>query len=69
MIHHTCIDCQRGFIATGYEEAEEELASMRVDAAEHGSRVEEDFVVAVEQNVVAYAQYCPYCGSENVEAR
>lgn len=71
MVHHTCMDCQRGFIATSREEAQDEYEKLakegKVDAV--GGTFEEDFESAVEGNVVAYAEYCPYCGSGSVEAR
>lgn len=65
MIHHTCQDCQRGFTATSHDEAEEEYQELYKD----DDTVTPSFEGAVKINEVAYAQYCPYCGGTNVEAR
>lgn len=69
MIHHTCESCQRGFVATSLGEAQEEFERIKVEerAGEHSSG-DDDFEVAVDDNTVAYAQYCPYCGGQGVTA-
>ena len=55
MTHHTCKDCQVGFVATSQAEAEEE--AKKTKPAE-----EIDF------EDLTYAKFCPYCGSLDVEA-
>lgn len=68
MIHHTCKECQRGFVAISYEEAQQEWEQMKQVAIEDGKLVgAESFDEAVEKGLVAYAQLCPYCGEENIE--
>lgn len=62
MIHHTCMDCQRGFIATSREEAQEEYEKLYGDEARMPS-----FESAVKMNEVAYARYCPYCHSTAIK--
>lgn len=55
MTHHTCTDCQMGFIAKSYDEAMEELQAL---PKEERDRAE----------IPAYAKQCPYCGSTAIKA-
>ena len=68
MIHFTCMDCQRGFTATSYEEAKVEHEEQE-QARVHGRTiVKVDFDEAVDHGSFACARYCPYCGGESIEA-
>lgn len=74
MSHHTCLTCQRGFIATSYDEAMDALEKIAEADNEVRKMLEEktkDDVVKLlaDENRLAYARYCPYCGSTTVEAR
>ena len=64
MTHHTCGDCQRGFVATSYDEAREEYDKMP-DTPENPKG---DFDELVELNELAYARACPYCASTRIRA-
>jgi len=62
MVHHTCLDCQMGFVAVSQEEAEE-LVKVRVKEG----KISED---EIEGSIYSsYATCCPYCGGRHVEAR
>jgi len=57
MIHFTCRVCQMGFQARSFGEAVDEQEEAR-KASEHDSEGE-----------LAYATFCPYCGSRDIEER
>lgn len=57
MVHHTCMSCQMGFQAKSFDEAVDE----QEEARKAGKRDSE--------GELAYAQFCPYCGSRTIEAR
>jgi len=57
MIHFTCIKCQAGFQARSFGEAVDE----QEEARKAGKRDSEGELL--------YAQFCPYCGSREIEER
>jgi len=63
MIYHTCIECQRGFVAESRKEAEEAYNRQ----VEKGGTAAAAFQDAIDTGEVAYARFCPYCGSSTIE--
>lgn len=74
MLHHICLDCQRGFIAPSRDEAMDALERI-AEADDEVRRVleektrEEVIKLLADENRLAYARYCPFCGGTSVEAR
>jgi DNA-directed RNA polymerase subunit RPC12/RpoP len=63
MVNHTCMNCDRTFTAVSQEEAEDAYKSQ----VEQGQTDAASFKDAVDIGEVAYAKYCPYCGSPAIE--
>ena len=62
MIHHTCTDCGRGFVATSYDEAREEYEEEE-RRVEGRPGVAMSFEELIKSGKAIYAKYCLYCGS------
>jgi len=64
MVHQSCKECNRTFIADSAEEAE----AVYKQQAKEGNTEAASFEDAVDTGEVGYAKYCPYCGSTAIEA-
>jgi len=63
MVAHRCKDCLRVFTAESREEAEEAYNAQ----AKQSKTTAASFKDAVDTGEVAYARFCPYCGSTLIE--
>lgn len=61
MTHFTCIECNRSFTAVSREEAEDAYKSQANNSKAAS------FDDALDTGEVAYARFCPYCGSAAIE--
>jgi hypothetical protein len=63
MVSFTCNECSKSFTAVSKKEAEDaynrQVKAKQTDAA--------TFQYAVDTGEVAYAMFCPYCGSTSIE--
>jgi len=66
MVSFMCCECNRTFLATSKKEAEEaykQFTDMHVFTGDFTP----SFKDALDSGEVAYALYCPYCGSTAIE--
>lgn len=63
MVAHSCLNCERSFVAESRDEAEKAYKSQ----VEQGKLASASFQHAVDTGEIAYARFCPYCGASAIK--
>lgn len=63
MVAHSCLNCERSFVAVSHDEAEKAYKSQ----VEQGKLASVSFQHAVDTGEIAYAKFCPYCGAPAIK--